>query len=34
MKNTKYIIYAIKTNSNPKMSLKKRCKLTKFDHNI
>ena len=32
MKNTKYIMNALKTN--PKMSLKKPCKLTKFDDNI
>ena len=34
MKNTKYIIYIFKTDSNPKMLLKKLCKLTKFDNII
>ena len=31
---TKYISKAFKTDSNPKMLLKKFCKLTKFDDNI
>ena len=34
MKNTKYIIYAFKIDSNPKMFLNKPCKLTKFDDNM
>ena len=34
MKNTKYIIYTFKTDSNTKMLLKKQFKLTKFDDNI
>ena len=34
MKNTKYISYAFKTDSNPKMLLKKLCKLTNFEDNI
>ena len=34
MKSAKYISYAFKTYSNPKMLLKKLCKLTKFDNNI
>ena len=34
MKNNKYLIYAFKADSNPKMVPKKPCKLTKFDDNI
>ena len=34
MRNFKYISFALKTDSNPKMSLKKPYKLTHFDNNI